>query len=145
MQTGARNDHHNNEGRVIFNDEQLDERVADGDAGAAAAVDRAQNVPQGGAFGRGGLGAAHQALLQREGPAGYQPYLRPDYFPIRIVMLFVIMCVSLSIASTVFLTLPGIVINTTPIAFYPSRHLHGRFLFDYGIRISTSFYYGVSI
>ncbi len=31
-------------------------------------------------FRNGGLGAAHQALLHREGPAGFQPYLRPPLF-----------------------------------------------------------------
>ncbi len=63
----------------------------------------------GGMFQRnGGLGAAHQALLQRESPAGFQPYLRPPLFPLRILLLLVIMCISLSLASIVFLTLPGI-------------------------------------
>ena len=62
----------------------------------------------GGVFQRnGGLGAAHQALLQRECPAGFQPYLRPPFFPLRILLLLIIMCISLSLASTVFLTLPG--------------------------------------
>ena len=28
-----------------------------------------------------GLAAAHQALLQREGPMGFQPYKRPKMFP----------------------------------------------------------------
>ena len=30
------------------------------------------------------LGAAHQALLQREGPTGFQPYNRPNIFPLRV-------------------------------------------------------------
>lgn len=59
-------------------------------------------------FRNGGLGAAHQALLQREGPAGYVPYLRPPLFYLRIFLLLIVMCASLSVASTVFLTLPGI-------------------------------------
>ena len=32
----------------------------------------------------GDLGAAHQALLQREGPTGFQPYNKPNLFPIRV-------------------------------------------------------------
>jgi hypothetical protein len=32
----------------------------------------------------GDLGAAHQALIQREGPTGFQPYNRPNLFPIRV-------------------------------------------------------------
>ena len=31
-----------------------------------------------------GLGAAHQALLQREAPTGTQPYVRPVLFPLRV-------------------------------------------------------------
>lgn len=58
-------------------------------------------------FRNGGLGAAHQALLQREGPAGYVPYLRPHFFFLRIILLLIVMCISLSVASTIFLTLPG--------------------------------------
>ena len=95
-ETGARNGH-NNEAGMVFNNEQLPQRVAEGDAAAAAAADQAQNVPQAG---------AHQALQQRENPTGYQPYSRPSYFPIRIFMLFVIMCACLPIASAVFLSLP---------------------------------------
>ena len=83
----------------------MDDNEERGDAAPAAAQD--VNAPMGVAFRNGGLGAAHQALLQREGPAGYQPYLRPSFFIVRIVLLLVIMCISLSLASTIFLTLPG--------------------------------------
>ena len=31
-----------------------------------------------------GLAAAHQALLQREGPVGFQPYKRPRMFPLLV-------------------------------------------------------------
>ena len=31
-----------------------------------------------------GLAAAHQALLQREGPLGYQPYTKPKMFPLLV-------------------------------------------------------------
>ncbi len=31
------------------------------------------------------LGVAHQALLQREGPTGHQPYNKPSYFPLRVI------------------------------------------------------------
>ncbi|EZA59637.1 hypothetical protein DMN91_004961 [Ooceraea biroi] len=52
------------------------------------------------------LGAAHQALLQREGPTGFQPYVRPRWFPARLVGLLFCVCVSLVIASLVAMTLP---------------------------------------
>ena len=30
------------------------------------------------------LGEAHQALLQRQGPTGFQPYHKPTLFPLRV-------------------------------------------------------------
>lgn len=52
------------------------------------------------------LGAAHQALLQREGPTGFQPYVRPRWFPARLVGLLLCVAVSLVIGSLIALTLP---------------------------------------
>ncbi|KAJ8878389.1 hypothetical protein PR048_018967 [Dryococelus australis] len=54
----------------------------------------------------GGLGAAHQALLQREGPTGFQPYERPRWFAARLAGLLVAVCGTLLLASLVALTLP---------------------------------------
>lgn len=54
----------------------------------------------------GGLGAAHQALLHREGPTGFQPYEKPQWFVARLVGLMTSVCISLVIASVVALTLP---------------------------------------
>lgn len=54
----------------------------------------------------GGLGAAHQALLHREGPTGFQPYERPQWFVARLIGLMVFVCISLVIASVIALTLP---------------------------------------
>lgn len=56
--------------------------------------------------GGGDLGAAHQALLQRGGPTGFQPYIRPQLFPARIIGLLIFVCISLVIASLVALTVP---------------------------------------
>uniref|UniRef100_A0A1B6ML90 E3 ubiquitin-protein ligase MARCHF6 n=2 Tax=Graphocephala atropunctata TaxID=36148 RepID=A0A1B6ML90_9HEMI len=56
--------------------------------------------------GGGDLGAAHQALLQRGGPTGFQPYIRPTFFPARILGLLVFVCISLVWASLVALTIP---------------------------------------
>jgi len=85
----------------------------------------------GGMFQRnGGLGAAHQALLQRESPAGFQPYLRPPLFPLRILLLLVIMCISLSLASIVFLTLPVLIGRCLMETFYgegPHHELYTAF------------------
>ncbi|XP_045617401.1 E3 ubiquitin-protein ligase MARCHF6 isoform X3 [Procambarus clarkii] len=57
----------------------------------------------------GGLGAAHQALLQRDGPTGFQAYVRPRWFGVRILGLVVMMCISLTAASIMCLTLPVLV------------------------------------
>lgn len=53
-----------------------------------------------------GLGAAHQALLQRDVPVGFQPYDRPTMFVFRLVGLIVLMCVSLVLGSLITLTIP---------------------------------------
>lgn len=54
-----------------------------------------------------GLGAAHQALLQRDAvPLGFQPYERPKLFGIRLIGLIILMCISLVIGSLVTLTIP---------------------------------------
>ncbi|ROT62590.1 hypothetical protein C7M84_019575 [Penaeus vannamei] len=65
--------------------------------------------PGGGDALGGGLGAAHQALLQRDGPTGFQAYVRPRWFGVRILGLVVMMCVSLTAASIICLTLPVLV------------------------------------
>ncbi|XP_069958511.1 E3 ubiquitin-protein ligase MARCHF6 isoform X2 [Cherax quadricarinatus] len=57
----------------------------------------------------GGLGAAHQALLQRDGPTGFQAYVRPRWFGVRILGLVIMMCISLTAASIMCLTLPVLV------------------------------------
>lgn len=57
-------------------------------------------------LGGGGLAAAHQALLQRDVPVGYQPYDRPSFFPVRLIGLLVFMCISLVIGSLLTLTIP---------------------------------------
>jgi E3 ubiquitin-protein ligase MARCH6 len=58
--------------------------VADGDVPAVAPfADAAIGAGIGGDGGLG-LGAAHQAMLQRDGPTGTQPYIRPSWFPLRV-------------------------------------------------------------
>ncbi|KAK2579697.1 hypothetical protein KPH14_011044 [Odynerus spinipes] len=53
------------------------------------------------------LGAAHQALMQRENPTGFQPYTRPRWFPARLIGLLFCVCISLVIASLIAMTLPA--------------------------------------
>ncbi|XP_059612690.1 E3 ubiquitin-protein ligase MARCHF6 [Phlebotomus argentipes] len=64
--------------------------------------DGQRNAPEAGQ----GLGAAHQALLHRDVPVGFQPYDRPSYFILRLVGLICFMCVSLVIGSLLTLTIP---------------------------------------
>ncbi|EAT38789.1 AAEL009353-PA, partial [Aedes aegypti] len=53
-----------------------------------------------------GLAAAHQAIMQRDVPVGFQPYDRPPFFAVRLVGLLVLMCISLVIGSLTTLTVP---------------------------------------
>ena len=53
-----------------------------------------------------GLAAAHQALLQREGPLGFQPYTKPKMFPLLICGLIVLMLASWLLASLLFMLIP---------------------------------------
>ncbi|XP_034179998.2 membrane-associated ring finger (C3HC4) 6 [Osmia lignaria lignaria] len=52
------------------------------------------------------LGAAHLALSQREAPKGFQPYVRPRWFPARLVGLLFCVCISLVVASLIAMILP---------------------------------------
>ncbi|XP_012259936.2 E3 ubiquitin-protein ligase MARCHF6 [Athalia rosae] len=52
------------------------------------------------------LAAAHQALVQRERPVGFQPYVKPRWFPARLIGLLLCVCISLVVASLVAMTLP---------------------------------------
>ncbi|XP_035919137.1 E3 ubiquitin-protein ligase MARCHF6-like [Anopheles stephensi] len=61
-----------------------------------------QQQPDAGA----GLAAAHQAIMQRDVPVGFQPYERPQFFAIRLIGLLVLMCISLAIGSLAVLTIP---------------------------------------
>lgn len=53
-----------------------------------------------------GLGAAHQALLQRDVPTKFQPYERPTYFQLRLVSLFLVLFVSIVLGSLIVITVP---------------------------------------
>ncbi|XP_052862183.1 E3 ubiquitin-protein ligase MARCHF6 isoform X2 [Anopheles cruzii] len=68
----------------------------------AAARNQQQQQPEVGA----GLAAAHQAIMQRDVPIGFQPYDRPPFFAIRLVGLLVLMGISLAIGSLAILTIP---------------------------------------
>lgn len=56
--------------------------------------------------GGGGLAAAHQAMLQREGPTGYQSYNRPPAFPARVATLMATMVLSWLAVSLVLMVVP---------------------------------------
>ncbi|XP_058054878.1 E3 ubiquitin-protein ligase MARCHF6 isoform X1 [Anopheles bellator] len=84
-----------------------------------------------------GLAAAHQAIMQRDVPIGFQPYDRPPFFAIRLVGLLVLMGISLAIGSLAVLTIPvwigryGLALgsvgssNITPSANAPSSSGNG--------------------
>jgi len=54
----------------------------------------------------GGLAAAHQAMLQREGPTGFQSYNKPVYFTARITGLMLLMIASWLTLSLSLMVLP---------------------------------------
>lgn len=62
--------------------------------------------PQRAALPAGGLGAAHQALMHRDGPAGYEPYVRPKWFAARLTALLILVAISLVVASAIALVVP---------------------------------------
>ncbi|XP_012271649.1 E3 ubiquitin-protein ligase MARCH6 [Orussus abietinus] len=54
-----------------------------------------------------GLGVAHHALLQRgQGSSNFLPYVRPRWFPARLIALLVCVCITLVAVSLVMMTLP---------------------------------------
>ena len=53
-----------------------------------------------------GLGAQHQAMLQREGPTGFQAYTKPSYFGVRIALLMVLMVGSWLAVSLLMMLVP---------------------------------------
>lgn len=52
------------------------------------------------------LAAAHQAIMQRELPVGFQPYERPSFFALRLCALLSLMCMSIVCAAMLMLTVP---------------------------------------
>jgi len=54
----------------------------------------------------GGLAAAHQAMLQREGPTGFQAYTKPTYFTARMVGLMLLMVLSWLVVSLMMMVVP---------------------------------------
>jgi len=54
----------------------------------------------------GGLAAAHQAMLQREGPTGFQSYNKPAYFAARMTGLMFLMIMSWLLLSLSMMMLP---------------------------------------
>lgn len=53
-----------------------------------------------------GLGDAHQAMMQGGGPTGFQPYNRPDVFPLRLLFLVFLMCLTFFLASLILFLVP---------------------------------------
>ena len=74
---------------------------AEGEGLEAAAGVGAEDEGEG-----GGLAAQHQAMLQREGPTGFQAYSRPGLFSARVTVLMGLMVVSWLLVSLVMMVLP---------------------------------------
>ncbi|XP_016990903.1 E3 ubiquitin-protein ligase MARCHF6 [Drosophila rhopaloa] len=52
------------------------------------------------------LAAAHQAIMQRDAPVGFQPYDKPSLFAFRLCALLSLMCLSIVCAAMLTLTVP---------------------------------------
>ncbi|XP_037972675.2 E3 ubiquitin-protein ligase MARCHF6 isoform X2 [Plutella xylostella] len=52
------------------------------------------------------LAQQHQALMWRDGPAGYEPYTRASWFYLRVALLLVLVAISLVLASALTLLVP---------------------------------------
>jgi len=95
---------------IVQGDPGIDEQVPApqaGDDGEGAAVVPPPLPQQDGPdLANGGLGAAHQAMLQGGGPTGFMPYKRPTYFLLRLLLLLAAMCVTLFVASVAGFLVP---------------------------------------
>jgi len=98
------------EDEIVEGDPGIDEQVPApqaGDEGEDAAVVPPPLPQQDGPdLAGGGLGAAHQAMLQGGGPTGFMPYKRPTYFILRLLVLLLAMCVTLFVASVAGYLIP---------------------------------------
>ncbi|VDM78462.1 unnamed protein product, partial [Strongylus vulgaris] len=65
-----------------------------------------------GAQGVGGLAAEHQALLLLREPQAFQPYIRPRFFPLRVLVLLGTMAVTCCFASCLLFLVPVVVGRT---------------------------------
>ncbi|KAL1128927.1 hypothetical protein AAG570_013461 [Ranatra chinensis] len=71
------------------------------------------------------LGAAHFAILQRGSPTGFQPYVRPRFFPLRLAALMAVVCCSLVAVSVVALTVP-VFVGRKVMLLYPAQGGGGK-------------------
>ncbi|CAJ0594354.1 unnamed protein product [Cylicocyclus nassatus] len=62
-----------------------------------------------GAQGAGGLAAEHQALLLLREPQAFQPYIRPRFFPLRVLLLLATMAATCCFASCLLFLVPVVV------------------------------------
>ncbi|KIH67514.1 zinc finger, C3HC4 type [Ancylostoma duodenale] len=65
-----------------------------------------------GAQGVGGLAAEHQALLLLREPQAFQPYVRPRFFPLRVLVLLGIMGITCCFTSCMLFLVPVVVGRT---------------------------------
>ncbi|EYC03756.1 hypothetical protein Y032_0092g2605 [Ancylostoma ceylanicum] len=65
-----------------------------------------------GAQGIGGLAAEHQALLLLREPQAFQPYVRPRFFPLRVLVLLGIMAMTCCFTSCMLFLVPVVVGRT---------------------------------
>ncbi|XP_067934672.1 E3 ubiquitin-protein ligase MARCHF6-like [Watersipora subatra] len=70
------------------------------------------------------VGEAHQALLNVQGPSGFQAYCRPEYFHLRVITLVILTCFSLFLASVISLILPVLIGRKLMNVWMPETKVH---------------------
>lgn len=114
------------EGNVEEAAEEVEEDEAGEDVDEDDEDDEVEERNEGQAPAAGeGLGAEHQALLHMAGPTGFQPYRRPTFFAVRLILLVLILATTLFVVSSVSLVVPVAVGR-----FILDRVLSGNFQFD---------------
>ena len=96
------------QGNIINPQEQQDDNAnpeIDHDRQRQPALAQPAAPPIQAAVGGGGLGEVHQALFN-QGPTGFQPYNKPNFFGLRITGLLVLMLLSWLVSSLVLMLLP---------------------------------------
>lgn len=118
-------------GSYLLGDSLDDEEVAED-------PQEPQNAPR-------DLAAVHQALINANIASAHQPYVRPTYFALRIFLLLILVCLTLTVCSLVVLTLPVTVGKFITGLLMPNVRLHEFYTVGAGLYVCWLVIRGVSL